>query len=81
MRRVRSIAGDSVNLLLYRELGRSDDAAEEALWRLNPELAEQGAVLPAASACWCPNWTRNQLRAGRFPPGIKEPSWHSDLHL
>jgi len=36
-----------VNLLLYRELGRCDDAAEEVLWRLNPELAEQGAVLPA----------------------------------
>ena len=47
MRRVRSIAGDSVNLLLYRELGRCDDAAEEVSWRLNPELAEQGAVLPA----------------------------------
>jgi phage tail protein X len=47
MRRVRSIAGDSVNLLLFRELGRSDDTAEEALWRLNPTLAEQGAVLPA----------------------------------
>ncbi|CAM3097396.1 MULTISPECIES: tail protein X [Pseudomonas] len=47
MRRVRSIAGDSVNLLLYRELGRCDDAAEETLWRLNPGLAEHGPVLPA----------------------------------
>lgn len=47
MRRVRSIAGDSVNLLLYRELGRCDDAAEETLWRLNSELAEYGPVLPA----------------------------------
>jgi phage tail protein X len=47
MRRVRSIAGDSVNLLLYRELERCDDVAEQALWRLNPELAEQAAVLPA----------------------------------
>ncbi|OPG70281.1 phage tail protein [Pseudomonas ogarae] len=47
MRRVRSIAGDSVNLLLYRELERCDDAAEEALWRLNPVLAEWGPVLPA----------------------------------
>ncbi|EJM89423.1 MULTISPECIES: tail protein X [unclassified Pseudomonas] len=47
MRRVRSVAGDSVNLLLYRELSRCDDAVEEALWRLNPTLAEQGAVLPA----------------------------------
>lgn len=47
MRRVRSVAGDSVNLLLFRELERSDDAAEETLWRLNPRLAEQGPVLPA----------------------------------
>lgn len=47
MRKVRSLAGDSVNLLLYRETGRSDDAAEEALWQLNPTLAEHGCVLPA----------------------------------
>ncbi|MGY2289121.1 tail protein X [Pseudomonas sp. SDO528_S397] len=47
MRRVRSIAGDSVNLLLYRELGRCDDAALELLWRVNPGLAEYGPVLPA----------------------------------
>lgn len=47
MRRVRSIVGDSVNLLLYRELGRSDDAAEQVLWRANPGLAEFGPVLPA----------------------------------
>ena len=44
MRKVRSIAGDSVNLLLYRELGRCDDAAEETLWRANPDLAEYGPV-------------------------------------
>ncbi|KOY03029.1 tail protein X [Pseudomonas nunensis] len=47
MRKVRTIAGDSVNLLLYREIERCDDSAEEALWRLNPTLAEQGPVLPA----------------------------------
>jgi len=47
MRRVRSIAGDSANILLYRELERSDDAAELALWLLNSGLAEYGPVLPA----------------------------------
>ena len=47
MRKVRSMAGDSVNLLLYRETGRGDDSAEEALWKLNPILAEHGPVLPA----------------------------------
>ena len=36
-----------MNLLLYRETGRSDDAAEEALWKLNPTLAEYGPILPA----------------------------------
>ncbi|SEO83815.1 tail protein X [Pseudomonas zeae] len=47
MRKVRSVAGDSVNLLLYRETGRSDDSAEEALWKLNTTLAEHGPVLSA----------------------------------
>lgn len=47
MRKVRSMAGDSVTLLLYRETGRSDDSAEEALWKLNPTLAERGPILPA----------------------------------
>lgn len=47
MRKVRSMAGDSVNLLLYRETGRSDDSAEETLWKLNPTLAERGPILPA----------------------------------
>lgn len=47
MRRVRTIAGDTANLLLYRELGRSDDEAEEALWELNPGLADFGVSLPA----------------------------------
>lgn len=47
MRRVRTIAGDSANVLLYREIGRSDDTAEEAFWLANPGLAEHGATLPA----------------------------------
>ncbi|MFU2327491.1 tail protein X [Pseudomonas sp. NFX98] len=47
MHKVRSVAGDSVSLLLYRETGGCDDAAEEALWRLNPTLAELGPVLPS----------------------------------
>lgn len=47
MRRVRTLAGDTGNLLLFRELGRSDDEAEEAFWRLNAGLAEYGPALPA----------------------------------
>lgn len=47
MRKVRSMAGDSVNLLLHRETGCSDDVAEDALWTLNPTLAEHGPILPA----------------------------------
>lgn len=44
---VRARAGDTVNALLYRETGRSDDDAEEALWALNLGLAEYGPILPA----------------------------------
>jgi len=47
MRRVRTIHGDSVPLLLYRELGRCDDAADAAFWLINEGLAAQGPVLPA----------------------------------
>lgn len=47
MRMVRTIAGDTANTLLYRELARSDDVAEEAFWLLNQGLAEYGAALPA----------------------------------
>lgn len=47
MRRVRTIHGDSVPLLLYRELERCDDAAEAAFWLINEDLAAHGPVLPA----------------------------------
>lgn len=47
MRRVRTIYGDTVPHLLYRETGRADDVAEEELWRLNPGLAEYGVTLPS----------------------------------
>jgi phage tail protein X len=47
MRRVRTIAGDTANILLYRELARSDDAAEAAFWRVNAGLADYGVSLPA----------------------------------
>ncbi|HCE6978388.1 TPA: tail protein X [Pseudomonas aeruginosa] len=47
MRRVRTIAGDTANLLLYRELGRADDDAEEAFWLVNAGLAEHGPALPS----------------------------------
>ena len=45
---VRTRAGDTVNALLYRETGRSDDEAEEALWALNLGLAEYGPILPSS---------------------------------
>lgn len=54
MRRVRTIAGDSANVLLFRELRRSDDAAEEAFWLINPGLAEHGATLPAGLWVYLP---------------------------
>lgn len=69
MRRVRSIAGDSVNLLLYRETGRSDDEAEELLWRANPGLAEHGACLPAGL------WVRVPELPDNPPPAAPITAW------
>lgn len=47
MRRVRTIAGDTANILLYRELARSDDTAEAAFWLINTDLVDHGVALPA----------------------------------
>lgn len=69
MRRVRSIAGDSVNLLLYRETGRSDDEAEALLWQANPGLAEYGASLPAGL------WVRVPELPDSPPPAAPITAW------
>lgn len=63
MRRVRTIAGDTANLLLYRELGRSDDVAEEAFWLVNAGLAEHGAALPAGLWVSLPELAAEPARA------------------
>lgn len=60
MRRIRSRAGDSVNRLLYRETGRADDTAEEALWSANPGLAEYGPVLPSGVEILLPDFADEQ---------------------
>ncbi|WP_343794988.1 tail protein X [Sphingomonas trueperi] len=59
----RTIAGDSVNRLLWRELRRDDDAAEEALWALNPGLAAYGPLLPAGVEVRLPNLERRSREA------------------
>lgn len=68
MRRVRTIAGDSVPVLLYRELGRCDDAAEEALWRLNDGLAEFGPVLPSGVLVVLPELEEQATTAAPVSP-------------
>lgn len=54
MRKIRSRAGDTANGILYRETGRYDDAAEEALWQANPGLAAYGPTLPAGVTVYVP---------------------------
>lgn len=65
MRGVRTIAGDTANTLLYRELGRSDDQAEEAFWLINPGLSESGAVLPAGLRVYLPEIEEKPAAAAR----------------
>uniref|UniRef100_A0A6M3KNH7 Putative tail protein n=1 Tax=viral metagenome TaxID=1070528 RepID=A0A6M3KNH7_9ZZZZ len=47
MIKVRTAAGDTVGLLLFRHLGRDDDEVINACYNLNPGLAGHGASLPA----------------------------------
>lgn len=44
---IRSRDGDSVALILWQQLQRDDDEAEEALYQLNPGLEQYGPILPA----------------------------------
>ncbi|MCW6036834.1 tail protein X [Spirulina subsalsa FACHB-351] len=62
---VKTIAGDSVNRLLWRELRRDDDSAEEALWSLNPGLAAYGPLLPAGIRVVLPDLEQRRHQAQR----------------
>ncbi|MAD45079.1 tail protein X [Oceanospirillum beijerinckii] len=41
---VRTVHGDTVDSLLWRELGRNDEGITDAFWRLNEHAAEQGPI-------------------------------------
>lgn len=47
MTTIRSRDGDSVSLILWQQMKRDDDQAEEALYKLNPGLEKYGPILPA----------------------------------
>lgn len=47
MNTIRSRDGDTVPLILWQQMQRDDDAAEEALYSLNPGLEQYGPILPA----------------------------------
>ncbi|NRD72705.1 tail protein X [Shewanella sp. VB17] len=46
MKVVRSRDGDTAPLILWLALRRDDDAAEEALYAINPGLEQYGPILP-----------------------------------
>lgn len=45
--KVRSIAGDTVGMILFRYLGRDDDEIERAFFENNSGVAAYGPTLPA----------------------------------
>ena len=47
MKTLRSREGDSISLILWMGLKRTDDEAERALYNLNPHLTQYGPILPA----------------------------------
>lgn len=56
MRQVRSLQGDTVDLLCHRHLGATAGAVE-AVYELNPGLAALGPVLPMATLVTLPEST------------------------
>ncbi|GAB3380709.1 MULTISPECIES: tail protein X [Spongiibacter] len=46
MRQIRTLQGDTADLICYRELGRTAGVTEQLL-ELNPRLADYGHILPA----------------------------------
>ncbi|MCU7974863.1 tail protein X [Shewanella sp. SW36] len=54
---IRSRDGDSVALILWQQMQRDDDEAEEALYRLNPGLEKYGPILPAGIVITLPELT------------------------
>ncbi|WP_022957287.1 tail protein X [Spongiibacter tropicus] len=46
MRQIRTLQGDTADLICYRELGRTAGVTEQ-LYELNPRLADYGSILPS----------------------------------
>ena len=53
MREVRSVEGDTVDLICYREFGYTEEITEQLL-ALNPGLADVGPVIPVGTAIVLP---------------------------
>lgn len=49
----RSIEGDTIDLVCWRELGRTTDVVEDALVA-NPRLADLGPILPIGTTVLLP---------------------------
>ncbi|WP_027858378.1 tail protein X [Marinobacterium jannaschii] len=50
----RTVHGDTVDGVLWRELGRNDEQVVAAFWELNPDAAEHGPIFPAGIALTLP---------------------------
>lgn len=46
MRQIRTVQGDTADLICHRELGRTGGVTEQ-LFELNPRLADLGPILPS----------------------------------
>lgn len=47
MNEERTIAGDTIDHLLFRVFGQVDESLLDQTFELNPQLSEYGTVLPA----------------------------------
>lgn len=63
MRQIRTLQGDTADLICYRELGHTAGVTEQ-LYELNPRLADYGPILPSGLLITLPDTPQRSQAQG-----------------
>lgn len=55
MTSIRTVHGDTVDGLLWQQLGRTDEQITDAFWRLNSHASELGPIFPSGVTLQLPD--------------------------
>lgn len=59
---IRTRQGDTVDLLLWQQLGRNDEEVTDAFWRLNPHAAENGPIFTNGISLKLPDLPKQTIK-------------------